>query len=335
MNIRPNPPRLPRRQFFIFSDILFLCISPLTAHPLFQVAFTLGYVLPFYLSARTRPSSQLSRDAPNVIRARIRTVSISCIITTLITVFVAVDRAHTNFGQTLQLLGWWPIDPLDVVKSLGLVVILFLGPLYESVIVDGQWQTWFSGRGLAETFSTTIGWRNYVAVSPPLYPRFSMPSLSDATQRGTALSTQNETPWLTVPTIEESFPLSSPLEDHFLSSLMLTRPFVGSHYGRARLPKLDTASPPPISPTIIASPARPRSSVYPYISNAPYYSPCRHSTNIRDPFVLWSCASSPPLRISCHLPSHTSHPGHRQVYLPICLHYHLRLVCRIRVPSHR
>ena len=130
-----------------------------------QVAFTLLYVIPLYFSSETRPSLQLSRDAPAVVRARMRAVGLACLITTLITVYVAFEKAQTDLSQTLQLLGWWPIDPFDIAKSLALVTVLFVGPLYESGVIDGQWRSWLNGRGFAETFSYTIGWRNYVVVS--------------------------------------------------------------------------------------------------------------------------------------------------------------------------
>ncbi|KAL9084672.1 MAG: hypothetical protein Q9159_005102 [Coniocarpon cinnabarinum] len=130
---------------------------------LLSIGFTLFYVIPLYFSSRTRPSPQLSRDAPAVIRARIRAVAITTIWSTVITILIAINKAHTSLGQTLQLLGWWPIDPVDIARVFALVVILFVGPLYEACVVDGEWRSWFSGRGFAETFSTAIGWRNYVA----------------------------------------------------------------------------------------------------------------------------------------------------------------------------
>ncbi|OAA57866.1 CaaX prenyl proteinase Rce1 [Niveomyces insectorum RCEF 264] len=43
------------------------------------VLYTVVYVAPFYLSPLTRPSATLSRDAPSVIRARIASVTLSCV----------------------------------------------------------------------------------------------------------------------------------------------------------------------------------------------------------------------------------------------------------------
>lgn len=127
--------------------------------------FTVIYVVPFYLSKTTRPSQTLHRDAPSVIRARIRAVTTSCIICTLITLYILAQSAHDSFLDALHHLGWWPISVVDIVKVLLLLCVLFAGPLFENGIVDGDWRDWVKGRHVNETFSSWIGWRNFVAVS--------------------------------------------------------------------------------------------------------------------------------------------------------------------------
>ncbi|KAI9793632.1 MAG: hypothetical protein M1833_000718, partial [Piccolia ochrophora] len=101
-----------------------------------SIGYTLFYVIPFYLSSTTRPSPQLSRDAPSVIRARIRVVTFSCIVISLITYGTIVEKGKATPLEALRLLGYWPISPLDIVKTLALTAILFAGPLYERGIVE-------------------------------------------------------------------------------------------------------------------------------------------------------------------------------------------------------
>ncbi|KAF4544506.1 Prenyl proteinase rce1 [Lasiodiplodia theobromae] len=130
---------------------------------LLSVLFTVIYVVPFYLSKTTRPSQTLHRDAPSVIRARIRAVTTSCIICTLITLYILAQSAHDSFLDALHHLGWWPISVVDIVKVLLLLCVLFAGPLFENGIVDGDWRDWVKGTHINETFSSWIGWRNFVA----------------------------------------------------------------------------------------------------------------------------------------------------------------------------
>ncbi|KAJ5166463.1 uncharacterized protein N7482_005244 [Penicillium canariense] len=130
---------------------------------LFSIALTLLYVVPFYLSPSTRPSPSLSRDAPSVIRARVRAVTGSCIACSLVVLWLAVDKGGSSLGAALSLLGWWPIDLADILRCLLLTAILFVGPLYERGIVEGEWRAWLTRRKWSESLGGWIGWRNYVA----------------------------------------------------------------------------------------------------------------------------------------------------------------------------
>ncbi|KAJ5669215.1 hypothetical protein N7462_010285 [Penicillium macrosclerotiorum] len=130
---------------------------------LFSIALTLLYVVPFYLSPATRPSPSLSRDAPSVIRARIRAVTGSCIVCSLIVLWIIVDQGNSSVGAAINLLGWWPVDPADILRAWLLTAILFLGPLYERGVVEGEWRTWFRRSKWSESLGGWIGWRNYVA----------------------------------------------------------------------------------------------------------------------------------------------------------------------------
>ncbi|KAF2145926.1 uncharacterized protein K452DRAFT_219422, partial [Aplosporella prunicola CBS 121167] len=137
-------------------------ISPRTAAAL-SIFFTVIYVAPYYLSKTTRPSPTLHRDAPSVIRARIRAVTSACILSTLTTLFVLVQYGGFGPLQALEHLGWWPVPVDDIAKVLLLLTVLFAGPLFEYGVVYGEWREWLRLSRLNESLSSWIGWRNYIA----------------------------------------------------------------------------------------------------------------------------------------------------------------------------
>lgn len=128
-----------------------------------KVLFTILYVAPFYCSAITRPSPTLSRDAPSVIRARIRAVTLSCGAGS-VAVLLLMLHQQRSIIEALTLLGWWRVGLVEIFKSLLLTALLFIGPLFERGIAMGDWRDWVSGQSLKETLSGWIGWRNFVAV---------------------------------------------------------------------------------------------------------------------------------------------------------------------------
>lgn len=69
-----------------------------------------------------------------------------------------------DYLKALHLLGYWPISPLPVAKTLLLTAILFTGPLFEKGVVEGQWRSWVRFQGIQQALGSWIGWRNYVAV---------------------------------------------------------------------------------------------------------------------------------------------------------------------------
>lgn len=131
-----------------------------------QLSYTVIYVAPFYITATTRPSVTLSRDAPSVIRARIRSVTLSCIICSVATFVALISFKKGAHGIEIALhnMGYWPLGLMEIVKSLGLLMILFAGPLFEAGIAEGAWRDWVRLRGLSETFGSWMGYRNFVAV---------------------------------------------------------------------------------------------------------------------------------------------------------------------------
>jgi prenyl protein peptidase len=78
-------------------------------------------------------------------------------------VIVIVKSGNATPQQTLRLLGYWPIDVVAIAKTLLLCCILFLGPLFEAGIVEGEWKDWIRGARVRETLGSWTGWRNLVA----------------------------------------------------------------------------------------------------------------------------------------------------------------------------
>lgn len=141
------------------------------------MAYTLIYVVPFYLSTTTRPSPTISRDAPSVIRARIRSVTVSCVVCSFISFLVLVavgeDAQLSRFWDAVHYLGYIPVGFAETFNCLLLTSILFIGPLFEAGIVEGRWRDWIRLRD-SDVLSSWPGWRNLVAVRllyiPPLNP---------------------------------------------------------------------------------------------------------------------------------------------------------------------
>lgn len=120
---------------------------------------------PFYVSSTTRPSPQLSRDAPSVIRGRISAVTFSCIICSVSTFVLLASVKNGDPLQAIHNMGYFPVGFVEAARSVALTCLLFLGPLFEAGIVDGAWRDWIRLRGFSALFGSWIGYRNIVAVS--------------------------------------------------------------------------------------------------------------------------------------------------------------------------
>ncbi|KAK4550556.1 hypothetical protein LTR36_000135 [Oleoguttula mirabilis] len=136
-------------------------VAPQTAL-LCALLYTAIYVAPFYISPTLRSTPLQSRDAPTVIRARVRAVGLTCIVCTVITVYVLAIYGHATPRDVARLLGVWPVNPIDILKVCGLVVVLFAGPLYESILVDGDWHDWSLTAIKDGIFNNWTGYRNLV-----------------------------------------------------------------------------------------------------------------------------------------------------------------------------
>ncbi|KAK0737065.1 hypothetical protein B0T21DRAFT_347471 [Apiosordaria backusii] len=136
--------------------------TPSTAYLLLAL-YALIYFIPFYLSPTTRPSPTLSRDAPSVIRARIRSVSLSCALCTLTTSLILSRYASLSPSAILHLLGVYPLALIPALKILFLTALLFLGPLYSYFIVEKGYKEWATLLPLRETLTEWTDYRNHIA----------------------------------------------------------------------------------------------------------------------------------------------------------------------------
>ncbi|KAK0939857.1 CAAX prenyl protease [Friedmanniomyces endolithicus] len=149
------------RDYYTKQDVPAPSISPQTAL-LCAALYTLVYVAPFYLSPTLRSTPLQSRDAPAVIRARVRAVALSCLFSTVVTVYVLTIHGQASPRDIARLLGFWPFDPSDVARVLGLVAILFAGPLYETFILNSAWRQLSITNLKAGLFENWIGYRNLI-----------------------------------------------------------------------------------------------------------------------------------------------------------------------------
>lgn len=138
--------------------------------------FTLIYVVPFYFSTKTRPSLHLPRDAPESIRARVRSVTFSTLVCFAITAYVLSKYGEASSETVLKPCGLWQVSLIDTAKTVLLVSILYAGPLFEEGIVEGNLKGWLRGSALTEAFGTWQGFRTLVVVRK-LFWDFTEPEL--------------------------------------------------------------------------------------------------------------------------------------------------------------
>ncbi|KAI8635017.1 CaaX protease [Xylariaceae sp. FL1651] len=66
-------------------------------------------------------------------------------------------------GEALHSMGYWPVGLAETGRSLLLTAILFSGPLFETLVVEGGWRHLFSLQSMSGLFGEWIVWRNIVA----------------------------------------------------------------------------------------------------------------------------------------------------------------------------
>ncbi|KAF3925830.1 hypothetical protein ABW20_dc0102880 [Dactylellina cionopaga] len=134
---------------------------PLPYVVLLSVLFTCIYVGVLYLHPLTRPSPRQSRDAPSVIRLRIRAVYTSCLISTTSTLYALRLLGGIDFMTSLKVMGIWPLGVVDMVKGLALTMVLFAGPLVEKFWLDRDPRDNLV-MDVKTSLSSWIGWRNFI-----------------------------------------------------------------------------------------------------------------------------------------------------------------------------
>lgn len=125
-------------------------------------AFTAFYVAPFYLSPTLRSVTPAARDSPSVIRARVRSVTLACIACAIVNVCILLIYGNATPRDVLRLWGLWPIAFIDIAKQLGLVAVLFVGPLFKSLIAEGEWRLITPSYIKAELIDSWTGYRNII-----------------------------------------------------------------------------------------------------------------------------------------------------------------------------
>jgi len=71
----------------------------------------------------------------------------------------------SSLPEALHALGYWPVGIPETGKALLLTAALFVGPLYEVLIVEGVWRDWIRLAPLSTLWYDWRHWRNIVAVS--------------------------------------------------------------------------------------------------------------------------------------------------------------------------
>ena len=131
-------------------------------HPCPKVIYCCIYVLPLYLTAATRPLLGRSRDAPEAIRPRILSVSISTAACSIVTWIVLSRRPDSSPWRAM---GYWPLGLTESATVLFLTALLFAAPLYEALFIDGAWRRWLQLEPVRQVWTDWPTWRNLVAVS--------------------------------------------------------------------------------------------------------------------------------------------------------------------------
>lgn len=126
---------------------------------LLSTASTIIYVAVLYLHPAARPTRHVTKDHPSVIKARMLLVSLACLAAAVIT--LQADGASIENYTTIwkQLFGF-KLNLAESSRSMGLVALLFLGPLYEYILVENGLLGLL--QDLIYACTSWIGIRNYI-----------------------------------------------------------------------------------------------------------------------------------------------------------------------------
>lgn len=96
-------------------------------------------------------------------------MSFSTALCSLTTCFLLQKTSFTvNHASLWHIMGYWPLGIVDACKSLLLTALLFAGPLYECLLIDGMLESWLRLEPLTQLWSDWAMWRNMIAVRPLL-----------------------------------------------------------------------------------------------------------------------------------------------------------------------
>ena len=109
-----------------------------------------------------------------MIRARIRAVTVSTTLCSILTLVVLSRQYDGGLAAAVRAMGIWPVGLAESFRCLVLVALLFAGPLYEYLIVDGLWEDLVSLRPVKSLWRELTMWRNIVVVG------FASPALSES-----------------------------------------------------------------------------------------------------------------------------------------------------------
>lgn len=99
-----------------------------------------------------------------MIQSRIRSVLLSCAICTLTTCLI-LTHFRAAPSDILHLTGVYPFAVVSSLRALAVTALLFLGPLFNTLVVERAYTHWLSlpPQPLAEVWSEWTTWRNLVA----------------------------------------------------------------------------------------------------------------------------------------------------------------------------
>jgi prenyl protein peptidase len=90
-------------------------------------------------------------------------VTVACIVASVSTLYLLVGVAKAKPLEAIHLLGWWPIKPLEFIKSCSLVLLLYTGPLFEVIFIEKDLRGFRGWEQTVATLSSWSGYRNYIA----------------------------------------------------------------------------------------------------------------------------------------------------------------------------
>lgn len=167
---------------------------PIWKASLYSLLLTFIYVGVLYIKKSTRPSAQVKRDDPHVVKSRITIISIASLVSVialvpfLLTTVNGIYGSYSEAWASLRIFWGWPLQSvsvpdilflvarlaLDVVKGLLLTTVLFIGPLADFLYFSHQEKSYTLGYGptyatvrivirdIKSGLSDIYGIRNYI-----------------------------------------------------------------------------------------------------------------------------------------------------------------------------